>query len=191
MTANAMKADLDECLAAGMNDYVIKPIDRQALLHTVRRWLPAGADVATSRPLPTCRLRRRSPHHATLDGWMSQARCVGSASTSTRCVACSCGLPTDRRQPSRRCARLSRPGDAGGCRQPRTCDCRGGREPRRRRLVARRPRPSSTPLERGARTWRRCWPRWNGRRSGLSIDRHVARRRPPAPVATPGRRTRL
>jgi two-component system sensor histidine kinase/response regulator len=45
MTANAMKADLDACLAAGMNDYVIKPIDRQALLQTVRRWLPAGTAV--------------------------------------------------------------------------------------------------------------------------------------------------
>ena len=46
MTANAMKADLDACLAAGMNDHVIKPIDRLALLQTLRRWLPA----ATERP---------------------------------------------------------------------------------------------------------------------------------------------
>ncbi len=41
MTANAMKADLDACLAAGMNDYVTKPIDRRALVATLRRWLPA------------------------------------------------------------------------------------------------------------------------------------------------------
>jgi two-component system sensor histidine kinase/response regulator len=40
MTANAMKADLDACLAAGMNDHVTKPIDRKALLETLRRWLP-------------------------------------------------------------------------------------------------------------------------------------------------------
>ena len=56
MTANAMKADLDACLAAGMNDYVIKPIDRQALLQTLRRWLPAGTDgdatASTSAPAP-------------------------------------------------------------------------------------------------------------------------------------------
>ena len=43
MTANAMKADLDACLAAGMNDYITKPIDRRALLGTLRRWLPARA----------------------------------------------------------------------------------------------------------------------------------------------------
>ena len=41
MTANAMKADLDACLAAGMNDHVTKPIDRKALVATLRRWLPA------------------------------------------------------------------------------------------------------------------------------------------------------
>jgi two-component system sensor histidine kinase/response regulator len=37
----AMKADLDACLAAGMNDYVTKPIDRKVLVATLRRWLPA------------------------------------------------------------------------------------------------------------------------------------------------------
>jgi HPt (histidine-containing phosphotransfer) domain-containing protein len=42
MTANAMKADLDACLAAGMNDYVTKPIDRKALVATLRRWLPVS-----------------------------------------------------------------------------------------------------------------------------------------------------
>jgi two-component system sensor histidine kinase/response regulator len=45
MTANAMKADLDACLAAGMNDYVTKPIDRAALASTLRKWLPASARV--------------------------------------------------------------------------------------------------------------------------------------------------
>jgi two-component system, sensor histidine kinase and response regulator len=39
LTANAMKADFDACLAAGMNDYVTKPIDRRALVATLRRWL--------------------------------------------------------------------------------------------------------------------------------------------------------
>jgi two-component system sensor histidine kinase/response regulator len=40
MTANAMKTDLDACLAAGMNDHITKPIERRALLQTLRRWLP-------------------------------------------------------------------------------------------------------------------------------------------------------
>jgi CheY-like chemotaxis protein/HPt (histidine-containing phosphotransfer) domain-containing protein len=41
MTANAMKADIDACLAAGMNDHITKPIERKALVQTLRRWLPA------------------------------------------------------------------------------------------------------------------------------------------------------
>ena len=40
MTANAMKADLDACAAAGMNDQITKPIERRAMLQTLRRWLP-------------------------------------------------------------------------------------------------------------------------------------------------------
>jgi signal transduction histidine kinase/CheY-like chemotaxis protein/HPt (histidine-containing phosphotransfer) domain-containing protein len=44
MTANAMKEDLDACLAAGMNDRVTKPIDRKALLTTLRKWLPQATD---------------------------------------------------------------------------------------------------------------------------------------------------
>ena len=43
MTANAMKRDLDACLAAGMNDWVTKPIDRTTLAATLRRWMPASA----------------------------------------------------------------------------------------------------------------------------------------------------
>jgi two-component system sensor histidine kinase/response regulator len=36
MTANAMKEDRDRCLAAGMNDYIIKPIDPDAMFATLR-----------------------------------------------------------------------------------------------------------------------------------------------------------
>jgi two-component system sensor histidine kinase/response regulator len=50
MTANAMKADLDACLAAGMNDHVTKPIDRKALVQTLRRWLPARRPPVEGRP---------------------------------------------------------------------------------------------------------------------------------------------
>jgi signal transduction histidine kinase/CheY-like chemotaxis protein/HPt (histidine-containing phosphotransfer) domain-containing protein len=49
LTANAMKAELDACRAAGMNDAVTKPIDRAALVTTLRRWLPSTRS-ATSGP---------------------------------------------------------------------------------------------------------------------------------------------
>jgi len=51
-TANAMKAELDACLAAGMNDYVTKPIERGALVAALRRWLPARSR-PTRPPAPT------------------------------------------------------------------------------------------------------------------------------------------
>ena len=50
MTANAMKSDLDACAAAGMNDHVTKPIDRKALVRTLRRWLKGGAAEAAAVP---------------------------------------------------------------------------------------------------------------------------------------------
>ncbi|MDB6061617.1 MAG: Ethylene receptor [Verrucomicrobiaceae bacterium] len=43
MTANAMQGDRDECIAAGMNDYVAKPISPAELLMTLSRWIHTGA----------------------------------------------------------------------------------------------------------------------------------------------------
>ncbi len=40
MTANAMRSDVDNCLAAGMNDFVAKPIDPELMWAAILRWLP-------------------------------------------------------------------------------------------------------------------------------------------------------
>jgi|GEM_PF-1963245 len=39
MTANAMQGDKEKCLAAGMDDYISKPIDSKQLKQTVENWL--------------------------------------------------------------------------------------------------------------------------------------------------------
>lgn len=39
MTANAMRGDRDKCLAAGMNDYMAKPINTVALTEILKKWL--------------------------------------------------------------------------------------------------------------------------------------------------------
>jgi DNA-binding response OmpR family regulator len=52
MTADAMAADRDHCLAAGMDDHVAKPVDRKQLHDVLRRWLPDTAAPAAEAPAP-------------------------------------------------------------------------------------------------------------------------------------------
>ena len=38
VTANAMSGDIEKCLQSGMNDYLSKPIEKDKLEMTLRRW---------------------------------------------------------------------------------------------------------------------------------------------------------
>ena len=48
LTANALSGDRDHCLAAGMNDYLTKPVRRDALTDMLARYLPASAHTHTA-----------------------------------------------------------------------------------------------------------------------------------------------
>jgi CheY-like chemotaxis protein len=40
LTAKAMRDDQEQCLAAGANDYIAKPVDVEQLLSLMRVWMP-------------------------------------------------------------------------------------------------------------------------------------------------------
>ncbi len=40
LTAKAMKKDQEECISAGANDYLAKPLDVEKLVSLVRVWMP-------------------------------------------------------------------------------------------------------------------------------------------------------
>ena len=64
LTASAMQGDRERCLAAGMDDYVSKPVSPEQLEAVLLRWVPvAGVDPARAAS------RRRTGRSAAPGPW--------------------------------------------------------------------------------------------------------------------------
>lgn len=50
LTANAMHGDRERCLAAGMDDYLAKPLRKDDLKDVIERWVPVSPRAQTGRP---------------------------------------------------------------------------------------------------------------------------------------------
>ncbi len=50
MTASAFDEDRERCKAAGMNDFIVKPVDPERLFTTLSHWLPAAAITRPTAP---------------------------------------------------------------------------------------------------------------------------------------------
>jgi len=55
MTANAFAEDRARALAAGMNDFLAKPVDRSVLASTLAKWMKAQQRSTASSDTPTVR----------------------------------------------------------------------------------------------------------------------------------------
>ena len=57
MTANAIQGDREVCLAAGMDDYISKPVTSNAIQQALARWIP-GPKQKQERPSAPATIRR-------------------------------------------------------------------------------------------------------------------------------------
>ena len=93
MTAYAMRGDRERFLAAGMNDYVAKPVSLHALAEALSNWLPPGAATADqpALALPATRVSEATPPQPEArvfdkDGFM--ARMMEDEELAHQVIAC-------------------------------------------------------------------------------------------------------
>ena len=79
LTARALSRDVEDCLAAGMNDHLSKPIDAALLLATVERWTrqPRPAEHPAPRDEPVIAMVHDESMLRDLEGHLGRDKVVG------------------------------------------------------------------------------------------------------------------
>jgi len=67
MTANVMAGDYENCLEAGMNDHLAKPIDPDKLFEALLRWIPARTEAPNVAAAPVAVAQRPPADSAPLE----------------------------------------------------------------------------------------------------------------------------